>query len=473
MAQSSTTFTFSGYDLDRTKGLARFYFDLERKNEAYRFVETLRFPARGIRWNDIPHELIKRILNDLSFAFGISYWKLYCLKDIETPFTSLTKNQAAFWNAVYIKGLGEFYYKNKIDFRGLVEFPHELSTDSMPRLPRPSLALRARNDGALKNRSLLQLGGGKDSIVSAELLKKAKKPFTLFMLNESPLQRRVAKLVGTDSIIFTRTLDPQLFTLNAHSDTFNGHVPISVLYAFSGLFAAILYDYRFVIASNEASASYGNIRYKGAEINHQWSKSVEFELLFRNYVGNCITPDVTYFSLLRPFDEMQIARMFSRHTKYFSTFSSCNENFKIIRPLGTASALRTTERWCGHCPKCAFVFTSLAAYLPKKEVVRIFGKNLFAEPRLALLFQELLGIKNFKPFECVGTPEETRHAFTLASERGEYRDDAIMKVFEKTFGKEDVSGGIRKPRRARSDTLPKEFRGLIGEYASTYLSFPA
>lgn len=457
MPKPSATFRFVGHDLNTAAGTAHFYFEIKRGSKTYRFIETLRFPTKGIAWRTIPPELLTKILDALALALGISYWKLYCPKNIEIAFTSLTKAQAAFWNTVYTKGLGEFYYKNKIDFRGLVDFPYDRS--HTPGLPRPATALGARNDGQLKNRSLLQLGGGKDSIVSAELLKEAKKPFALFMLNGSPVQRSVAKLIGAPAITITRELDSLLFELNKRRDTFNGHVPISAIYACTGLLAATLYDYNSVIASNEASADYGNVRWLGQEINHQWSKSLEFEKLFQGYVERFITPDIAYFSLLRPFNEIEITEMFVQYPKYFSIFSSCNKNFKI-------SSMPPRKKWCGKCPKCAFTFAALAAFLPKSAVLKIFQNNLFADRTLPGTYRELLGLKDSKPFECVGTPEETQLAFALASERGEYRDDPAMKIFESAFNRETVFMQKDAEKMCALDTIPEEFNPVIQETRS-------
>lgn len=406
------TFVFAGHDLDTKKGLARFYFELQTPRQRYRFTETLRFPARPIRRGSVPPALLTNILNNLSLALGISYWKLYCPREINIATFALAKPQARFWDTLYTKGLGEFFYKNKIDFRGLAQFPYGSRQTRTIKIVR-------------ENRSLLLLGGGKDSIVSAEFLKAKKKPFALFMLNDSPVQRNVARLIGADTIVITRNLDPQLFELNKGRDTFNGHIPISAIYAFAGLLAAVLYDYRSVIASNEKSANYGNARHLGDEINHQWSKSLEFERMFQEYARRFITPDIAYHSFLRPWREIEIIEMFAKYPRYFSAFSSCNANFKL-------TGEKSTKKWCGHCPKCAFVFAGLAAYLPKKEVVKIFRKNLFADKTLIPAYQELLGLKKFKPFECVGTPEETREVFAAAFKRGQWNDDAVMKFFART-----------------------------------------
>ncbi len=186
----------------------------------------------------------------------------------------------------------------------------------------------------------------------------------------------------------------------------------------TALFAALLYDFRVVVASNEASANYGNVMYLGSEMNHQWSKSLEFETLLSQYVTNYISQDLSVFSLLRPLTEMDIAKTFSKYPNYFHSFTSCNTNFKIQHNPRRG-------QWCGKCPKCAFVFLILSAFLPKETVIGIFQKNLFADPTLIATYEELLGIAGFKPFECVGTPEESILAFRKVREKGEFSGDVV------------------------------------------------
>jgi hypothetical protein len=179
--------------------------------------------------------------------------------------------------------------------------------------------------------------------------------------------------------------------------------------------------------SNEKSANYGNVMYKGVEINHQWSKSLEFEKMFQEYIHDYISSSLEYFSLLRPWSELRIVQEFVKYPKYFHVFSSCNNNFKVYEKSET----NQQKKWCGHCPKCAFVFSLLSAFLTKEQLQGIFGKNLYADEALIPLYKELLGIKDFKPFECVGTPEEVKVAMYMAHEKGEYKNDIVMKMFEK------------------------------------------
>ena len=437
-------FIFAGHEWLPEKGEARFAYQIHQNNEVFDFVETITFPTQD-QAKDIPKELLHKLLDNLSLILGISYYKLFCPKEIALEGNTLSEKQAEFWNTVYTKGLGELFYKNQIDFRGLISFPFSdsLETSSIPFV---------RQD-----RSLVGIGGGKDSIVSAELLKAHKKPFTSFMLNRYPLQEEVSKIIGHDQLVVERHIDPKLFDLNKREDTYNGHIPISAIYAFIGLFTAVVYDYRFVVVSNEHTASYGNVDYLGMEINHQWSKSLEFEGMLQDYVSTFITKDVVYFSLLRQLTEIGIVKRFVNYPTYFLHFSSCNRNFKI-------TGEGPSQKWCGECAKCAFAFVMLAACLPKEDVVGIFGQDFLAKEDLVQTYKELLGVVNIKPFDCVGTPDEVRVAFYLASKKGDYDIDVSMSFFQKDVLPEISNiDELEKQifQKVETHRIPKEFEGVV------------
>ena len=440
MRGSKTVFIYKDWRHDPKRGVISFSYQMQCGKETLDFTDTLTYQTKSLAHP--PAELIERICNALHIALGISYWKLYAPKKIVLENRMLSRAEADFWNTVYTKGLGEFFYKNRIDFRRLVIFPYDASAT----IPKP---VRCKTP----DRSLLLIGGGKDSLVSAEALKKNKKRFTPFLLNDSRVQNDTLRIMKETPILIRHQLDPKLFSLNTHADTFNGHIPISLIYALTGTLAAALYGYRYVIASNEASADYGNIRWRGTTINHQWSKTLEFERMFQAYAKTHLSADITYFSLLRQLTEIEITKLFSQHKKYFAVFSSCNRNFKIRDSLHS-------KRWCGACPKCAFVFSMLAAFLPKKEVIKIFGKNLFADRELLPTYEELLGIRGFKPFECVGTPEEMAYAFLCIHERGEFGDAPAIRLFEKKV-LHKIKDKIKLKRQAlrilRTHAIPKTF----------------
>ena len=161
--------------------------------------------------------------------------------------------------------------------------------------------------------------------------------------------------------------------------------------AFLTILAAIISGRRSIALSNESSANESTI--PGLPINHQYSKTFEFEQAFRSYVKEFICPDIDYFSFLRPLNEIQIASLFVLYPNYFTVFRSCNEGSK-------------SDSWCGICPKCLFTFIILAPFLKRNQLIEIFQKDLLDDIALKPIFDQLIGTTPEKPFECVGTISE-------------------------------------------------------------------
>ncbi len=436
------SFIFDSYEFDAPNRTIRLHYSLDG---IVPFTETIRLP------DDMPcdesHPDLDRALFALHLIGGISYYKTCLPPEIEVRSGKLTSKQASFWNDLYEKGLGEFFYKNDIDFRGLIRFPSNAEHFVIPE--------DAKADA--KPGLIVPIGGGKDSTVTMELLKKAGHDVTLLRIGKHTLIDDVAKTAGLPLWNVGRALAQQLFQLNADG-ALNGHVPITAYLHFLSVVIGLVSGKTHVAFSDEASADEGNVEFHGMEINHQWSKSIAFEKAFQEYVSTFVTKQVTCFSMLRPFSELKITELFTGYPTYLEMTTSCNRNWQIL------SKESNRPRWCGECPKCAFVFAMLAAFLPRKEVERIFGKNLFAEISLMPLYKELLGLEGFKPFECVGTPEETAAAFVLARKRDNWDDTPIMSMFI-----ESVLPTIDNPEKlinkvmTKSDEhcIPNEFLSLL------------
>lgn len=408
-------FIFHDYRFDSQTGILELEYSLD--NEII-FIEELVFPPAELQAN-IDQELLERALFNLFLAAGISYWKTYCPKEIIISDAApngrlvLQSNQAQFWNIIYTKGLGEFYYKNQIDFCGLVHFP--FSSDSTDNF-------RLQRKNKTKKRVLIPFGGGKDSAVVAKLIKQSAKEFSLFTLRDFPVVNEFAKHIGGEHIVVYRKLAGELLRLQRNDDCYTGHVPITAIISFLAVVICILYGYDDIVYSNEYTASMGNLKYLGIDINHQWSKSFEAEQLIADYIKKNISSHIRYFSLLRPFTELKIAEVFSQCKKYFSYFSSCNSNFFFGQ--------ETSEiNWCCNCSKCLFVFIMLAPWLCEKELIGIFGKNLFEDETQVEKLKNLLGIGNGKPFECVGTPKEVQAAMILSLQKEEFFHTPLVEYF--------------------------------------------
>jgi UDP-N-acetyl-alpha-D-muramoyl-L-alanyl-L-glutamate epimerase len=387
-------FIYQKYSYSIERGTLKASFDF-KVEPGIKFKSKIRI--RGVPENRLG-QMDKKALNNFVFHLGMmeipTYWKATCSPEIVIRAGFLTKAQTDWWKALILKGMSQFFYENKIDSRA----DDFLSVLNNPSVEAPPLGVSSME---LKGRYLIPMGGGKDSIVTLEKIKEKGESVNCFLLNPGRTQKKVLKTAGIKSpVVAERDIDLLLLRLNREG-YLNGHTPFTAVLHFLGVFCAVLFDYKNVAFSNEKSADEGNAVYLGKEVNHQYAKSSEFEKGFKNYCQKYLTKNARCFSFLRKYTELQISRMFTGYPKYFSAFSSCNVG------------LKTGERWCGNCPKCLFVYASLYPYLDKKELMKIFGKDIFENKNFLPVMKGLIGRGKHKPLECVGTYKESCSAFDM------------------------------------------------------------
>lgn len=351
------------------------------------FTETFTF---DIDFADFSAAALDRACQLLFFVAGVSYYKAYLPEKIIVESGDIDQNLAEFLADTYQKGLGEFFYVNKLDPRTEISFP-VTATHIEP----------VSHSGS---GYLIGLGGGKDSLVSVEVLCGEENTATWSLGHRAQLEPLV-KQVGIPHYWVDRKIDPLLLKLN-DQDAMNGHVPISAIIAATGVVVAVLSGKRDVVVSNESSASEATLTYENVEINHQYSKSLDYEIKFKFNLNLIFGDSVRYYSLLRPLTELRIAELFSKtgFDRYKTSFSSCNLAFRQNE---------STIFWCGRCAKCAFVFLVLSPFIDRKQLEDLFGKNLLLDPELKQTYEQLLGISGDKPLECVGEVKESRAAMEL------------------------------------------------------------
>ncbi len=439
---SVRAFRCLGYGFDEATATARLRYAFDDGPE---MVEELRFPGAELPLTEARRAALARCLRDLHLVAGVSYYKAAVPPEIRVETGPLPVATAGFLDRLYLRGLGEFAYRNRLDLADRVRFPA-----SPAAVPDPSPL-------ELPRRTAVPVGGGKDSVVTIEALRAAGEPMVLISVGDYEPIRAVARVAGVPRIVIERRLAPELFELNRQG-ALNGHVPISAILAFVLAAAAVLYGFDAVAMSNERSADSGNLRWNELEVNHQYSKSRAFEEDFGEHLRHRLLPGLRYFSFLRPLSELAIAAVFSRHTRYHRDFRSCNRAFHL-------HAGDRRRGWCRACPKCRFVFLALAPFLGKPELLEIFGADLLDDPAQEPGYAELLGLAEHKPFECVGEIDECRAALALLADAPSWREDLLVR----RLGERALPAEVAARRRmidaalapAGVEGLPERYRGML------------
>ena len=386
-------------------------------DEGDELVERIRFPQAPVV-PDARAAAFAAALQLLHLIAGVSYYKAGVPPKIEVAAGSLDDATAELLDQLYLHGLAEFAYRNGLDLRGRIAFPRLGAEGSASSRGGAVTVVGVLN---LPKRTLVPIGGGKDSLVAVEAIKSIGGEATAVWVGNSALIAACAERTGLPTLNIQRELAPALFELN-RLGAWNGHIPVTAVNSAILAVAAILYGYDSIAFANERSASAATLEYEGQQVNHQWSKGYVFEQLLGNWLHTHVASDLDYCSLLRPYSELAITRAFAKLTPYFDAFSSCNRNFRLLGP-------KPTDRWCGECPKCHFVFLALAPFLPKPRLLSIFGRNLLDDENQASGFDALLEYQDHKPFECVGEGAEARAAMYALSQRPEWQEDALVARF--------------------------------------------
>lgn len=387
------------------------------------FSPSLRMPKKNLPYRDIDNDNVRKMAFQIGMIELLSYWKATCAPKIVVKCGRLDDFQVKWWKKLYFYGLGELFYRNEIQ----VEMDSFVTIESEG--PKWNMDV-----GQAENLSgyLVPIGGGKDSVVTLETLKVDPERDLILIINPKPVTLECAELAGLDSAHVAevyRTIDSELIRLNQEG-VINGHTPFSAMLAFVSYLVAYLLGKKYVAVSNESSANEANVC--NMKVNHQYSKSFEFERDFQEYAEKYLSAGVKYLSFLRPLNELQIAKIFARYPKYHEVFKSCNVGSK-----------GEVWHWCGKCAKCLFAFTILSPYLYPESLPRIFGKDLFQDEELWQTLQELAGKAEVKPFDCVGTFEEVNTALSMTIRNlreTEQKLPVLLKMYESKYGLVDDEG---------------------------------
>lgn len=399
-------FIYKSYHIEETPEKIRITYQFEIPGLS-EFTPYWEFPKK-------PHmeEISKNnaLFETMVFSLGmvelVSYWKITCAPKVRVLAGALDEAQIAWWKELYFHGLGEFYYTNGIT----VEQDSFMELLSEGTAPVGSYETKEGLKGCM-----VPIGGGKDSAVTLSLLKEQKESNYCYIINPRGATLNTVKAGGYPQekvIAVKRTLDKRMIELNQQG-FLNGHTPFSAIVAFSATIAAYMNDLKYIVLSNESSANESTVA--GSTVNHQYSKSFKFEQDFHTYEEKYIKSGTYYFSMLRPLSEFQIAREFAKAEEYHDIFRSCNVGSK-------------QDIWCGHCPKCLFVFFILSPFLSQQRLTEIFGADMMNDMTMLDTMKQLIGLSPEKPFECVGSRDEINTAICLAIEKLEQEGKELPKL---------------------------------------------
>ncbi len=400
---------------------------------------------------DIDEKRLKTLdsatLENFIFHLGLaeipSYWKCAVSPEIVIEAGYLSKEQIAWWKDLLENGLGEFFYTNKIPFsKNFLKI-----TTTQKSVARKITSLH------LKNRYIIPVGGGKDSFVTAHLLKEIKTDFRPLILGSVPAALNSSRAVSSERPIqVERKIDPRLTILNTKG-YLNGHTPFSSYLAFLTVFCGLIFDYHHIAISQERSSNEGNIKIGEKIINHQYSKSFSFEKKFKEYLKKHLSGDINFFSLLRPLSELQIAKIFTQAPEYFGIFRSCNVNLK-------------ENSWCRKCPKCFTIYLLLASFLKEKDLIKIFGENLLDDSSLWPYIPAFLGKSGARPFDCISSIEETKVALDMVIKKYETerkKVPSLLHRYQKEFHpKRDIGEGFLSSWD-KNNFVPQSFQKTLKE----------
>ena len=400
----SLRFRYDAWDFDAATGRLTCRYSLDDLT----FAESVLFETPGNPEASPQVEAAARLVFLLS---GISYYKAGAPPVIDLGDTAITLAERDFLRSYYVNGLAEYAYKNGLDLSDLV-------IEAQLREPQPAPVTPT-------GRPLVPFGGGIDSIVVVEQTRAAHPDLSLFVASRAGDRfaaiEKAAAVTGLPIARADREIDGQILR-SRELGLLNGHVPVTGILSSLAVMSALLGGRDSVVMSNEWSASSGTLAVDGRVINHQWSKSLEFETGLRGLLAESL-PGFEYFSALRPYSELWVGRRFAALEQYHHAFRSCNRSFQLD------PALRW-DRWCGECDKCCFIDLILSPFLARTALETIFdGREPLSRGDLEPRFRSLLGDPELvKPFECVGDEGECRVATLLAADRPDRAETALLQA---------------------------------------------
>lgn len=365
--------------------------------------------------------VIDQIAAHIAFFEGMKLCSLFPQHyDIATIANHLSSAALDIFAQVYSGVFAQHWYENQItDYPGpQIVYPGQRLGQSQP--------IEVLGD---PRTVLMGCGGGKDSILAMKILQEAEIPFASMQYAHSTYgkldtqHQLIAEVL--DCVTPTRRHQISIYDDFAHHPFLPLYfpknsgitVPETPVSVFESLFLSLYWGYSYLSLAHEKSANTGNLYWAeiNGEVNHQWGKSFDAEMLLNRFIQQNLLSNFTYFSILQPIYDFRIFKNLARHPEVLSKIHSCN----VQKP------------WCKKCAKCAYVWLGLMATFPPEQIDSIFHKNFFDDPDLLQIFKQMLGLTEHTPFECIGEIDETRLNIKKCLEKG--LSGQVLDLFQTTI----------------------------------------
>ncbi len=411
-----------------------------------RFEESVAFPALA---DSAPSRALARLA---ALVMGTSYYKARPIGSIVCDFP-LTPAARRLTELTYGPGLGEFYVRNQLTY------PPALTIEAEAAAPAP----RADRPAPQTPRAACAFGGGKDSHVAASILAEAGAQVERV---SAFLSEKVAARMQTMSeaplTFMKRTIDPHLIEISRSGEALNGHIPITAINSVLLTLHAEAQGLDWVVFANERAASEATMEANGHPVNHQFSKSLEFEDALRAALKEA-GARAAYFSVLRPVSELWTAHYLATRSGALDIFASCNRNFVFAGP----NALDEGQRWCGQCAKCVYTAVLLAPFLSLGAHAAVFQSRPLHDRANAPFLREMAGLTDAKPWECVGERREVAAALSYLLTLEDWRAAPLVAGIEAelfaVWDRADLAEAWAQALDARSEhRMPAAVAAVMG-----------
>ena len=268
--------------------LAQQYCDNNNENDAY---------IRGRVFDDLEKSpRFFRMILSIGLCILPWYWMGFACRSIvlekEATRGLMNEDMLQFWDTLYNNVLLEFMYMHKLSWKISIRVIGLNDKD-----------IKADEDNWIKsndndNRTLIALGGGKDSLVALHLAElDGKEPVLMYSadgLLEFEASWRLQKIVEVsekDHHVMRHEIQSAIFEKHARSYNYPTGHPWAALVIFDSLLVCSLQKINHMSLGFERSADEGNGVYVNEiEVNHQYDKSSIFLELAREYINRHINP---------------------------------------------------------------------------------------------------------------------------------------------------------------------------------------